>query len=209
MEKNYNTHLDEEELKKLFSLPKTEILSPLGIIGYKKGEEKPIACYYGDHCHFNLSLSSGNIKNLSIFSFCIGYMLQRHEIFSIFYEYGGSFNISHDGNEHYTVNNTFKIRTFEFTLQGIGDGYIDRKEDSIYIFYQEETDRQPKKKKSYQFQLEPLEEDTLLHIYDERKRKLLESFLLEGKKNFEDIPFCDLKNKSLKKMFEGRKDENN
>lgn len=198
-----------KEVEDLFSLPKKETVSPLGVIGYKKEESGPVACYFGDYCHFDLSISSGNIKNLSIFCFCIGYMIQRHQIFRSFNEYQGSFDISQDKNQEYRISSKFTIHTFDTMLNGTGTGYIDRKENTIHLSYCEKTGLQLQNQKSYQFQIERLENDVLLHIYDEKERKLLESFLLEGKKQLEDIPYCDLENKSLKKIFEGRRNEDN
>lgn len=197
-----------EKIENLFP-PVKEKKEPLGLLGYTKEEQGVTAHYNGNYCHFTVSFNNGSVENLSIYSFCLGYMINRNQIFRSFNEYQGVFRLIPCTENSCKILSSYHIHTFDFVLDGIGSGFIDRQEDSLQVSYTERTKNQVSKNQSYQFQIERLENESLFHIYDTKERKLLESFLLEGNKGLEDVPYCDLENKSLKKMFGECRNGNN
>lgn len=196
----------KKEIENLFSDSKEKKKKNFGVITYESSEK---ACYGGDYCHFTVSLLSKDVRNLSVFSFCLGYVIDRSQIFHSFNEYQGDFKISYEDENTYLIDSDLKIVTFDQILPGSGIGSIELNQDSVQVSYKENFSDKIFHRWDYRFQMEYLESDSLFHVYDQRKRQLLETFLLEGNKRLEDIPFCDLDNKSLKKIFEGNKNGNN
>lgn len=206
-----NIVFDCEELEKIEDLfpSSKEKREPLGLLIYVKEEQGTTVHYNGNYCHFTVSFENGSVENLSIYSFCLGYMINRNQIFRSFNEYQGVFHLLPLTKNSCKVLSSYHIHTFDLILDGIGSGFIDRQGDSIWVSYNERIKNQAPKNKSYQFQIERLENESLFHIYDTKERELLESFLLEGNKGLEDVPYYILENKSLKKMFGECKNDNN
>lgn len=195
----------KKEIENLFSDSKKKKEKAFGVIFYDSSEK---ACYGGDYCHFTVFLPSKNVKNLSIFSFCLGYIIDRSQTFHSFNEYQGNFKISYEDENTYLIDSELKIVTFDQILPGSGIGSINLGEDLVQVSYKENFSDKLFHLWDYRFQMEYLENDSLFHVYDQRERKLLETFLLEENKRLEDVPFCNLENKSLKKMFGESKNDN-
>ncbi len=194
----------EKEIEVLFPTSKKE--KKFGVLLYGDSEN---AIYNSDYCHFTVSLPPKNVKNLSIFSFCLGYVIDRNQLFHSFNEYQGNFKISIEDEKFYLINSDLKISTFDHILPGNGIGSIYKDKNCIQVFYKENFSDQLFSLWDYKFQMEYLSHESLLHVYDQRKRKRLETFLLEGRKDLNDVAFCNLENKSLKKIFgDNRNDDN-
>lgn len=164
-----------------------------------------ISFYNGNHCWFQVNLSNSDVKRLRLFTFCLGYMLNSLESFSFQKMYRGFFQIFKDTENSYLIESNFKVWEQKKDILGSGIGTIEMTEDCLQISYCVHTSDENSSSFDYRYQIESLNEGMLLHVIDQKKRVLLESFLLENVSNMNEIPVEKLEQNKLKGIFQTRR----